>query len=467
MAEPSSTVSPNASGAEGEPTAAVEGKVPSHYVGIGASAGGLEAIDAFFTSMSPESGCAFIVVQHLSPNHKSLMAELLSKRTEMPVCRAEEGMTVEANCVYLIPPNHDLRIFHGKLLLTEQDRHGGVNLPLDIFLNSLAIDQGEKAVAIILSGTGSDGTRGVRAIKEKVGMVMVQSEDTAAFDGMPRSAIATGLVDYILPPEEMPLHLTSFIRHPYANKKERSVTLLSDEDGINRIFAMLRERSSLDFTYYKPSTMARRIERRMSVNQVLSLRDYVRYLERYPSEVDTLHRDLLIGVTNFFRDPAVFENLQQNWLRELIEKSDLRQFRIWVAGCSTGEEAYTLAIICKEVMRSLDKQIEIKVFATDVDRDAIAVASAGVYPESISADIPPELLSVYFTRRDSNFIIARQVREMVVFAQHNVFKDPPFTNIELVSCRNLLIYLQPVLQMRVMELFNFSLKPEGILLLGT
>ncbi|MBF0255860.1 MAG: PAS domain-containing protein, partial [Gammaproteobacteria bacterium] len=440
---------------------------PSHYVGIGASAGGLEAIDTFFKNMPPDSGCAFIVVQHLSPDHKSLMLELLSKRTEMPLSRATEGMLVESNHIYLIPPNHDLRIFHGKLLLNEQDRHGGINLPIDIFLTSLAEDQGDKAVAIILSGTGSDGTRGVRAIKEKVGMVMVQNEDSAAFDGMPRSAIATGLVDYILAPEDMPQQLVSYIKHPYANKADRSDALLNDEDSTNGIFALLREKSGLDFTYYKPSTMVRRIERRMSVNQILSLRDYLRYLERYPGEVETLYRDLLIGVTNFFRDPQVFKQLQEKWLPELIERTETGSLRMWVAGCSTGEEAYTLAILCHEVMLNLGKLLEIKIFATDVDREAIAIAGAGIYPESISADVPANYLAKYFHRREKDFLIARHIREMVVFAQHNVIKDPPFTNIGLISCRNLLIYLQPVLQQRVMELFNFSLNAGGILLLGT
>ena len=441
--------------------------MPSHYVVIGASAGGLEAIDSFFKHMPTGSGCAFIVVQHLSPDYKSLMAELLSKRTEMPVHRAEEGMLVEANHVYLIPPNHDLRIFHGKLLLTEQKREGGINLPIDIFLNSLAEDQGDKAVAIILSGTGSDGTRGIRAIKEKVGMVMAQSEESATFDGMPRSAMATGLVDYVLNPEEMPQQLISYVRHPFAKKAEPSDALLSDEDSTTRIYAMLREKTGVDFTYYKPSTMVRRIERRMNVNQILTLRDYVRYMERFSPEIDALHRDLLIGVTSFFRDPLAFRHLQEKWLPELLSIEDRKIVRIWVTACSTGEEAYSLAILCHEVMSSMGKLAEIKIFATDVDKDAIATAGAGVYPESISADIPPQLLSKYFHHRDGTYLIARHIREMVVFAQHNVIKDPPFTNIELISCRNMLIYLQPELQQRVMELFNFSLNPSGLLFLGS
>ena len=439
---------------------------PSHYVVIGASAGGLEAIDAFFKQMPCDSGCAFIVVQHLSPDYKSLMAELLSKRTDMLVQRAEEGMLVEANRVYLIPPNHDMRIFHGKLLLTEQKREGNINLPIDIFLASLAEDQGDKAVAIILSGTGSDGTRGIRAIKERVGMVMVQSEESAGFDGMPRSAISTGLVDYVLPPEEMPEQLISYVRHPFAKKTESANARPSDEDSITRIYAMLRDKTGIDFTYYKPSTMIRRIERRMSINQILELRDYVQYMERYSPEVDTLHRDLLIGVTSFFRDPQAYRQLQESLLPEILSDDKRDTIRIWVAGCSTGEEAYSLAILCHEIMHQQGKLKEIKIFATDVDKVAIATAGTGIYPESISADVPPHLLNRYFHRRDNDYLIARHIREMVVFAQHNVIKDPPFTNIELVSCRNLLIYLQPILQQRVMELFNFSLNPHGLLFLG-
>lgn len=442
-------------------------QAPTHYVGIGASAGGLEAIDAFFNNMDPNSGCAFIVVQHLSPDHKSLMTELLSKRTAMTAQRAEEGMLVQANHVYLIPPNHDMRIFHGKLLLTEQKRQGGINLPIDIFLTSLAEDQGEKAVAIILSGTGSDGTRGVRAIKEKVGMIMVQNTESAAFDGMPRSAIATGLSDYILPPDEMPEELLRFIKHPYASKQESSGSLLTDEGGLNRIFALMREKTTIDFTYYKPSTVVRRIERRMTVNQIISLPDYVRYIEGFPKEIDCLQRDLLIGVTNFFRDPPAFKELRETWLPQLMREKGDQPIRIWVAACSTGEEAYSVAILCHEVMASLGKLVEIKIFATDIDKESIAFAGAGIYPESISADVPPELLAKYFYRRNDGFQIARHIREMVVFAQHNLVKDPPFTNLEMVSCRNLLIYLQPVLQQRVLELFNFSLNPGGLLFLGS
>jgi two-component system CheB/CheR fusion protein len=440
---------------------------PTYYVALGASAGGLEAIESFFTHMPLDSGMGFVVVQHLSPDYKSLMVELLSKKTAMPVQRAEDGMQVMPNHVYLIPPKKNLTIFHGKLLLSEQEPHKGINLPIDVFLRSLAEDQSEKAVAVILSGTGSDGTRGVRAVKEYGGMVMVQDEESAKFDGMPRAATATGLVDFVLPPEKMPRQLLTFAQSPYCTKTERSESLLSDEEGLTRIFAILREKCKVDFTFYKPSTVTRRIERRMTINQAGEIKEYVAYLQRHPGEAMALYRELLIGVTNFFRDQEVFDRLAENELSELLRNAGPREIRFWVAGCSTGEEAYSLAIQARECMEALGVSRDIKIFATDIDRDAIHYAAAGIYPESIAADVSPKLLSKYFYRKEESFQIVRTIREMVVFAPHNLIKDPPFTNISLISCRNLLIYLQPVLQRKVLEGFNFSLLPGGVLLLGT
>jgi two-component system CheB/CheR fusion protein len=449
------------------PATPADADTPSHFVGIGASAGGLEAIEAFITNMPSHNALAFIIVQHLSPDYKSLMAELLSKRTQMPVQRAENNMRVIAGNIYLIPPKKNLTIFHGKLLLSDPERsRSGIFLPIDIFLRSLAEDQGEKAIGIILSGTGSDGMRGVRAIKEAGGMVMVQDEASAKFDGMPRSAISTGLADFILPPEEMPQQLLAFVKHPEQTRSARSDTILTDEDGLTRIFALLRDRHKIDFTYYKPSTVVRRIERRMTVNHINALRDYVTYLESYPRELAVLHRELLIGVTSFFRDPEAFDLLAQEYLPALLTRVQTPLVRFWVAGCSTGEEAYTLAMICREAAESAPRKIDVKIFATDVDNDAVVYAANGVYPESIAADLAPRYLSKYFIRRDDSFQIARAIREMVVFAQHNLIKDPPFTNIDLITCRNLLIYLQPVLQRKVLDYFNFSLNPEGVLFLG-
>ncbi|MFO7640491.1 MAG: chemotaxis protein CheB, partial [Candidatus Competibacteraceae bacterium] len=336
---------------------------PSHYVAVGASAGGLEAIEAFFSHMPSDSGLGFVVIQHLSPDYKSLMVELLSKKTPMPVHRAEDGMWVLPDHVYLIPPKKNLTIFHGKLLLSEQDHSKGINLPIDVFLRSLAEDQGEKAVAIILSGTGSDGTRGVRAIKEYGGMVMVQNEESAKFDGMPRAALSTGLADFVLPPDQMPAQLLSFAQHPYVVKVDRSETLLSDEQGLTRVFAILREKCKVDFTFYKPSTVTRRIERRMTINQIDEIQGYVACLGNNPGEVTALYRELLIGVTSFFRDPAAFERLAQHGLPEIIQNLGNREIRLWVAGCSTGEEAYSLAILVRECLEDLGVSRDVKIFA--------------------------------------------------------------------------------------------------------
>ena len=438
----------------------------SLYVGIGASAGGLEAIQRFFENMPSNSSLAFIVIQHLSPDYKSMMVELLSKKTKIPVKRAEDGMMVEPNCIYLIPPKKNLRIFHGKLLLSEQDYTRGINLPIDIFLNSLAEDQGERAAGVILSGTGSDGMRGIRAIKEQGGLVMVQSTQSAKFDGMPRSAISTGFADFILEPDAMPEQLISFVKHPYMAKGDRSHSIIEDESGLTRVFSMLRERFKVDFTFYKQSTVTRRIERRMSVNQIVDINDYATFAKNTPSEIATLYRELLIGVTSFFRDTEAYKALMEKWLPEILIDQDQHEFRFWVAGCSTGEEAYSIAIAARECMEQFGHSRDIKIFATDIDRDAITKAGSGIYPESIAADISTKLLTKYFYRKDENFHINRNIREMVVFAQHNLIKDPPFTQIDLVTCRNLLIYLQPVLQRKVMGFFNFSLRPGGLLMLG-
>ncbi|MCX8063065.1 MAG: PAS domain S-box protein, partial [Anaerolineales bacterium] len=379
----------------------------------------------------------------------------------------EEGMEVQANTIYLIPPKKNLTIFHGKLLLSEQDFSKGLNLPIDVFFRSLADDQGDKAIGIILSGTGSDGVRGLRAIKETGGISLVQSVESARFDGMPRAAISSGLADFVLAPDEMPEKLLAISKRPALLAHREVAPTPSEEGGLDRIFALIREATKVDFTYYKPSTVLRRIERRMTFNQIDDLPAYVRYLETHPAEVVALYRELLIGVTSFFRDREVFDELEMNYLPSLLLDSDKGELRFWVAGCSTGEEAYSLAILCREVMERTGVRRQVKIFATDIDRDALYQAGSGVYSEGIAADVPPRLLSKYFHHRDERYQIDRALREMVVFAQHNLIKDPPFTNIDLISCRNLLIYLQPVLQRKAIDLFGFSLNPGGLLVLGT
>jgi two-component system CheB/CheR fusion protein len=446
---------------------------PSHIVGIGASAGGLEAIELLVKNLPSQSGLAYVIVQHLSPDYKSLMAELLAKYTEMPILRIEDGMDVKKDTIYLISPRKNIKLFHGRLLSVEQeDRHKGmINLPIDIFFQSLAEDQGDKAIGIVLSGTGSDGTRGIKAIKENGGMTIAQTPETAKFDSMPNNAISTGLVDYILAPEVMPEQMINFIKHPFANLRE-SETLIDERDnGLSRIFSKLRERHRVDFTHYKPTTIIRRIERRITVNQCDSLADYNHFIDNNPNEINILFQELLIGVTSFFRDDAVFDFVQEKLISEIIEKGVERGpesiLRLWVAGCSTGEEAYSMAMMVADYLTEHEIKLHVKIFATDVDPIAIEKASYGLYPSSIAADVPAKYLSKYFVAKDEYYQVSREIREMVVFAQHDLIKDPPFTEIDLITCRNLLIYLQPVLQRKVLELFNFSLMMEGILVLGS
>lgn len=443
---------------------------PNFYVGIGASAGGLEALESFVKMLKPNAGMAYIIIQHLSPDYKSLMSEILSKKTELSVSQVEEGMIVEADHVYLIPPKMNLKIFNGRLTLLEHDQaKRGVNYPIDTFLQSLAEDQGRNSIGIILSGTGSDGTRGLRSIKEAAGLTLVQDIESAAFDGMPRSAIDAGLADFILTPGQMPDQLLNYANHPIKSEFKNKKNILHDEDALTRLFIQLRDRNGVDFSQYKPATVLRRIERRITINQVEDIEEYTRFVNRYPSEINLLFKELLIGVTNFFRDPDAYDALAKKHIPTLLQKQEKshEEIRIWCAGCSTGEEAYTIAILLNEALKERDIKREIKVFATDVDKDAITYASAGQYPASISADVPGHILEKYFQANEQGFQVVRSIRESIVFAQHNLLKDPPFTKIDIVSCRNLLIYLQPSCQKKVMGLFNFSLVPDGILFLGS
>lgn len=438
-----------------------------YYVGIGASAGGLEAISIFFKNMPAKTGLTFIVIQHLSPDYKSMMDELLSKVTEIPVEVVHDGTEPLPDHIYLIPPRQNMTIFHGQLLLEAQDRSLSLlNLPIDLFLISLAEDQGINSVGIILSGTGSDGTRGCRVIKEAGGLVMAQSESSAKFPGMPKNVIANGLADYILSAEDLPEQLLKFVQHPLSIQKPE-VEVLLDKSAMSKIFSMLRSKTKIDFTFYKPPTITRRLERRISIAQVASLDEYVDYLQGHPAEVTALYREFLIGVTNFYRDSEVFDLLRNEYILNYMRNLDSQEMRLWIAGCSTGEEAYTYAMLVQEISILLNKSFNFKIFATDIDQDSLKKASQGTYPESIAADLPQELINKYLIRKDDHYQVSRQLREMVVFARHDLIKDPPFTNIDLVSCRNLLIYLQPVLQRRIFDGFNFSLKMNGLLVLGS
>jgi two-component system CheB/CheR fusion protein len=437
-------------------------------VGIGASAGGLEAFEQFFTNMPPDNGMAFILIQHLDPSHKSILTDLIRRYTSMKVSQIEDGMKVEPDSVFVIPPNRYLAILHGKLHLMDSPA-SGIRAPIDFFFRSLAEDQKEKSICIILSGTGTEGTLGLRAIKGEGGMVMVQSSESAKYDGMPRSAISTGLVDYTLPADKMPEQLIDYVQHEFGRMPPKSSKPLLTEDLLDKVFLAVRSQTGHDFSYYKHSTIIRRVERRMAINRIGTLAEYVRHLQSYPEESTILFREILIGVTNFFRDPEALDSLQQNVIVQLLEKKRRDEpLRIWTPGCATGEEAYSLAILFQNQALKHTKDINVQIFATDIDDRAIETARSGCYPGSIAADIRPEFLARHFIKEESgSYRVKKNIRDMVVFAVQNVISDPPFSKIDLITCRNLLIYLGPELQKKVLSLFYYALNQDGFLFLGS
>jgi len=438
-----------------------------YVVGIGASAGGLDALERFFENMTESSGMAFIVVSHLDPTHISIMPELIQKSTKMKLFQAEDGMIIQPNHVYVAPANRDLGILHRTIQLIEPLEAHGFRLPIDFFFKSLSADIGEKAICIILSGMASDGTAGLKAVKSGLGMVIVQDPKSAKFDGMPSSAIKTGLADYILPPEEMPEHLIK-----YTSQKVKGVFLdRANTDGkipdtFQKIFILLRTRTGHDFSLYKQNTIYRRVERRMNIAQLDSVPNYIRFLQENPVEIENLFKELLIGVTNFFRDPESFEKLKKVFSDIVKNKPENEQIRIWVPGCSTGEEAYSIAITLRECMDEAKKFFNVQIFATDIDNNAIEKARLGSF-SGIESDVGKERLNRFFTSDGTIFHIRKEIREMLVFAPQSVIKDPPFTKLDLISCRNLLIYLNTELQKKIIPIFHYSLLPNGILFLGS
>jgi two-component system CheB/CheR fusion protein len=451
-------------------------KEPSFpIVGVGASAGGLEAFEQFFTNMPSddatiEHGMAFVLVQHLDPTHKSILGDLVKRYTSMKVFEVEDGMKVEPNCAYIIPPNRDMSILHGEIHLMELVARRGLRLPIDSFFRSLAQDRAEQAICIVLSGTGTDGTLGLRAVKGEGGMAMVQQPESAGYDGMPRSAIATGLADYIMPPNEMPQQLIKYVKYAFGGvaQKVAAPAAPKEADWLQKVFILLRAQTGHDFSYYKRNTILRRIERRMTVHQIEQTANYIRYLQENPVEVETLFRELLIGVTSFFRDPEAFAELEQKVIPALFEDRDPNQpLRIWVPGCSTGEEAYSIAILIQEHMDKLGRDYQVQFFGTDIDPDAIDTARMGIYPDSIAVDVTPERLRRFFTKQDNTYQIKRNIRDMLVFSIQNVIKDPPFSRMDLISCRNLLIYMGEELQKKLVPLFHYSLNQDSYLFLGT
>ncbi|MGB4361968.1 MAG: chemotaxis protein CheB [Rhodoferax sp.] len=442
-------------------------------IGIGASAGGLAAIEAFFSGMPNDidPGMAFVLVQHLDPDHKSLLTELIQRRTRMPVFEVVDGMVVQANCVYIIPPNRDMAFLNGTLQLLAPAAPRGHRFPIDFLFGSLASDQQERAIGVVLSGTGSDGTQGVREIKAEGGMVMVQSPASAEFDGMPQSALATGMVDFELPPAEMAAQLVAYAAQALGRPPHPASALLPISGSVlKKIFVLLRGQTGHDFSQYKPSTIHRRIERRMAVHQIESMASYVKYLQQTPVEVQALFNDLLIGVTNFFRDPEAFAALEEKVIPSLFEdKPAGAAVRVWCTGCSTGEEAYSIAILLQERLESLKASYKVQVFATDLDSRAIAVARAGVYPASIADHVTPERLARFFTLEPGGcaYRVHKGIRDLLVFSEQDVIKDPPFSKLDLISCRNLLIYLGAELQKKLIALFHYALQPGGMLFLGS
>ena len=447
----------------------------ARVVGIGASAGGLEALEHFFRGLPGDTGMAFVVVQHLDPTHENHLAELLQHATPMPVRVISDGMRLEANHVFVITPNHDLAVRHGVLRLLEQHKNRGLRLPIDFFFRSLAEDLGKNTLAVILSGMGSDGAAGARAIREKAGRVFVQSPESAKFDGMPRWVINAGLADEVAPAGELGKKIIAALGRPrdYFPGPE-TILNESDRGELDKLLLMLRARTRHDFTHYKTNTIHRRIERRMLLLRLTRLSEYVRYLRENPSEADLLFKELLIGVTQFFRDPAVWEQLREEVIPALLaaranDGATDDKLRAWVPACSTGEEAFTLAMVFLEARgeSSPPNPCSLQVFATDIDKDTVDTARNGLFPPDIAADVGEARLARFFTREDASLRVTKEIREMLVFAAHNLLMDPPFTKLDLISCRNLLIYLDAPMQQKLMSLFHYSLNPGGILVLGS
>jgi two-component system CheB/CheR fusion protein len=466
-----------------QPAAAIPQKTPSPpadnarsagrstfpIVGIGASAGGLEALELFLQNVPVGSGMAFVIVQHLDPTHKGLMAELLQRTTAMKVTQVKDRTRVQPDCVYVIPPNKDMSILHGVLHLLDPVAPRGLRLPIDYFFRSLADDAKERSIGVILSGMGTDGTLGFKAIKGKAGVVFVQDPASAKFDGMPRSAIEAGLADVVVPVEALPGKIIAYLQHiPLIAKPG-----LAEEDkghsAFEKIVILLRSQTGHDFSLYKKNTVYRRIERRMGIHQIHRIVTYVRFLQENPQELELLFKELLIGVTSFFRDPAAWEVLKAQVIPALLKDRPPGQaLRVWIPACATGEEAYSLAIVFKEALEQLAPagSHTLQIFATDLDQDAIEKARTGVFPANIAADVSPERLSRFLIQLEHGYQVAKPVRNMVIFAPQNVIMDPPFTKLDLVSCRNLLIYLTPELQKKLLPLFHYSLNPGGVLFLG-
>jgi two-component system CheB/CheR fusion protein len=443
---------------------------PFYIVGMGGSAGSLEAFEEFFHNMPADTGLAFVLVSHLDPTHKGIMPELLQRVTTMEVQQAKDGMKVQPNSVYVIPPNKDMSILHGTLQLLEPSMPRGLRMPIDFFFRNLAEDQKAKSIGIIFSGMGTDGTLGLKAIKEKLGVVMIQDPGSAKYNGMPQSAFNTGLIDFVAPAAELPAKLLGYVNHSYRMPRELPSAEKKTTGAMQKIFALIRAETGNDFSLYKNSTVRRRIERRMKVHQINNINQYVRYLQENSHEIELLFKELLIGVTSFFREPDAFAVLKENVILQLLKtKKGGDPIRVWVVGCSTGEEAYSIAITLRECLDDLKPRgnFKIQIYGTDIDKDAIDLARQGTYPANIAADVSEERLQRFFIKEDDHYRIKKEIRDMIIFAPQNILTDPPFTKLDLLSCRNLLIYLNAETQKKLLPLFHYSLNPGGFLFLGS
>ena len=442
----------------------------TRVIGIGASAGGLVALEQFLQRIPPGSGLAFVVVQHLDPTQKALLPELLQRVTAMEVRAAEQDMHIEPDHVYVIPPNTELTVVEGRLHLAEPAQPRGMRLPINVLFSSLASGQGERAIGVVLSGMGSDGTAGLQAIKAVGGLTAVQNPESAQFDSMPRSAIEADCADIVEAPAELPARILAVVG-PVQKSHQALQETPSQETSppLQRIVTLLQRRTRHDFSLYKPSTLQRRAERRMAIHGMSSLAQYADFLEHSSQESDLLFKELLIGVTRFFRESEAWEYLAETVLPELLarRKGDHR-LRAWVIGCSTGEEAYSLAMVFREVIERLQlRGCTLQIFASDLSPDAIATARRGQYPLAIQDDVSTQRLARFFSAHESYYQINQDLRDMVLFAPHDVVLDPPFTKLDLIACRNLLIYFGPLLQRRLLPLLHYSLRPGGVLFLGS
>jgi two-component system CheB/CheR fusion protein len=458
------------SGSSDAPARAMEVSRRLPVVGIGASAGGLEAASSFFKEIPSHLGMAYVVVLHLDPVRESKLTEILARTTPMPVVQVQDGMRVEPDHVYVIPPNREMTIEHWVLHLREREPHRSANTTIDTFLRSLAVGHGSDAIGVILSGTASDGTLGLAAIKGEAGITFAQEPSSAKYDGMPASAIASGCVDFILPPGQIAREIARIRHHPYiADAVSPDGHPMSDDNELESIFRLLRRYTTVDFTGYKSPTIARRIQRRMALHKIDKLSDYGALVHREPAEVTALYHDLLINVTSFFRNPEAFAALRQVVYPAILQArtSASGPVRIWVPGCSTGEETYSHAMSLVEFLAQVRPEIPIQVFGTDLSQRAIQTARVGVYKENIEADVTPARLRRFFYKEDGGYQIRKAIRDLCIFSTQNVFNDPPFSRMDLVSCRNVMIYLGQSLQKRVIPIFHYALNPTGFLMLGS